>query len=148
MKSIVIGIGNALCADDGVGLAVARRLIEEGYPAVAAGCPGLGLLDLMEGYDRAVLVDAVVSGAPPGTLHTFGLRELPDRALLPLSLHGVNAVDALALGMAVEPERLPAEVIIIGIEIANRAPFTEGLSPEVAAAVGAASGLVRKVMAP
>ncbi|HWI50726.1 MAG TPA: hydrogenase maturation protease [Symbiobacteriaceae bacterium] len=149
MSCIVIGIGNELCADDGVGLAVVRQLQAAGVAgAVAAGCPGLGLLDLLEGYDRAILVDAVVSGAPPGTVHRFGLGDLPDRSLLPLSLHGLNAVDALALGQVVAPEHLPREVIIVGVEIADRTPFQEGLSPAVAAAVGPAADIVRKALTP
>lgn len=148
MNCIVVGIGNELCADDAVGLAVVRRLAAEGMAVVEAGCPGLGLLDIIEGYDRAVLVDAVVSGAAPGTVHAFGLGALPDRALLPLSLHGVNAIDALALGQAVAPERLPREIIIIGVEVADRRPFHPGLSPAVAAAVAEAAALVRKEATP
>ncbi|HYF92491.1 MAG TPA: hydrogenase maturation protease [Symbiobacteriaceae bacterium] len=148
MRCVVIGIGNELCADDAVGLAVVRRLAAEGVAVVEAGCPGLGLLDLLAGHDRAVLVDAVVSGAPPGTVHCFGLRDLPDRSLLPLSLHGVNAVDALALGQAVDPGRLPRDVVIVGVEIADRSPFKVGLSPEVAAAVPLAAAIVREALAP
>ena len=144
MKCVIIGIGNELCADDVVGLAVVRQLAAEGVPAVAAGCPGLGLLDLLEGHDRAILVDAVVSGSPPGTIHRFGRQDLPDRTLLPLSLHGVNAVDALALGQAVDPDRLPRDVVIIGVEIADRTPFKPGMSPAVAAAVPLAAAVVRK----
>ena len=149
VSCIVIGIGNELCADDGVGQAVVRQLQAEGVAgavAVAAGCPGLGLLDLLAGYDRAILVDAVVSGAPPGTVHRFGLGDLPDRSLLPLSLHGLNAIDALALGQVVSPEALPREVIIVGVEIADRTPFREGLSPAVAAAVGSAADAVKKAV--
>lgn len=134
----MVGLGNELCADDAVGLHVARQV--EG--AVEGGCPGLGLLDLIAGHHRAIIVDAVVSGAPPGTIHRFTLADLPDRKLLPLSLHGVNAVDALALGQVAAPEQLPAEVVIIGVEIAERTPFRQGLSPAVAAAVPQAAEAV------
>ncbi|HWI65613.1 MAG TPA: hydrogenase maturation protease [Symbiobacteriaceae bacterium] len=149
MRTVVIGIGNELCADDAVGLAVVRRLAAEGVAeAVEAGCPGLGLLDLLDGYDRAILVDAVVSGAPPGTLHEFTLHDLPDRKWLPLSLHGVNAVDALALGQIVEPERLPPDVIIFGVEIADRTPFRAGLTPAVSDAIGQMAERIRKTLTP
>jgi hydrogenase maturation protease len=142
MSTVVIGLGNELCADDAVGLQVARRI----PGAIEGGCPGLGLLDLIAGHAKAVLVDAVVSGAPPGTIHRFTLADLPDRKLLPQSLHGVNAVDALALGRVAAPEALPAEVIIIGVEIADRTPYREGLSPAVAVAVPLAVEAVRKEM--
>lgn len=140
MSTVVIGLGNELCSDDAVGLAVARQI--EG--AVEGGCPGLGLLDLIAGFDRAILIDAVVSGAAPGTVHRFTLADLPDRRLLPLSLHGVNAVDALVLGQVAAPEQLPAEVVIIGVEIVERAPFRSGLSPAVAAAVPSAVDAVMR----
>lgn len=138
--TLVIGCGNLLREDDGVGIRAVRLLKERRLPAgvrvIEAGCPGLGLLDLLEGADRAVIVDAVVSGAPPGTLYRFGPGALPDRDWLPLSLHGVNLVDALALGRIASPDRLPGSITIFGVEIARRG-MGEGLSPEVEAALPA-----------
>jgi len=136
--TLVIGCGNLLREDDGVGIRAVRllkaRKLPEGVRVVEAGCPGLGLLDLLAGSERAVIVDAVVSGAPPGTLHRFGPGVLPERNWLPLSLHGVNLVDALALGRTAAPEQLPGSITIFGVEIARRG-MGEGLSPEVEAAL-------------
>ncbi|HEY3366597.1 MAG TPA: hydrogenase maturation protease [Symbiobacteriaceae bacterium] len=133
--TVVVGCGNLFCADDGAGVLAVRQVPEtEGVRVIEAGCPGLGLLDLLAGARRAVLVDAVLSGAPPGTLHRFGPGALPVRESLPLSLHGVNLIDALALGRLVAPETMPPEIIILGIEIADRTPGG-GLSPAVAVAL-------------
>lgn len=146
----MVGCGNLLCSDDAAGLAAVRCLnagvVPDGVCVVEAGCPGYRLLDLISGFDRAVLVDAVVSGAPPGTLHRFGTGALPPRNLLPLSLHGANLVDALALGQVVAPERMPPEIVILGIEIADRTPYREGLSPEVARALPDLVQAIREIL--
>lgn len=138
MTTLVLGCGNLLREDDGAGIRAVRLLRERKLPedvrVIEAGCPGLGLLDLLAGSDRAVIVDAVLSGARPGTLHRFGPGVLPDRNWLPLSLHGVNLVDALALGRVAVPEALPDSITIFGVEIARRG-MGEGLSPEVEAAL-------------
>lgn len=153
MRTMVIGLGNPLCADDAAGLEVVRRVAATGGlpPAVAvveAGCPGLGLLDLMANAERVILVDGVVSGAPPGTLHRFTLDALPPRTFLPLSLHGVNAVDALELGHTVAPEQMPAEVVILGVELADRTPFREGLSQPVLSSLADLADAIRREIGP
>ncbi|HYG60351.1 MAG TPA: hydrogenase maturation protease [Symbiobacteriaceae bacterium] len=138
--TVIIGLGNSLCADDGAGLEAVRQLVARGglppgVRVVEAGCPGLGLLDLMAGARRAILVDAVVSGAAPGTIHRFTLEALPPREMFPLSLHGVGAMDALELGRLAAADQLPGELVILGVEVADRTPFHRGLGPEVASAL-------------
>ncbi|MGB9791238.1 MAG: hydrogenase maturation protease [Thermacetogeniaceae bacterium] len=134
---LVIGCGNLLAADDGVGLHVVRSLKEcplpEGVKVIEAGCPGLNLLDLWEGFEKVILVDAVKSGAPPGTVHCFDSGVLPPREAMPLSSHGINVVDAVELGRRLG--RLPGQLAIVGVEIASEEAFVEGLTPAVAEAV-------------
>lgn len=134
---LVIGCGNILAADDAVGLHVVRSLKEYQFPAgvkiIEAGCPGLNLIDLWEGVDRVIIVDAVRSGAPPGAIYCFDASLLPPREAMPVSLHGVNVVDAVELGRKLG--RLPGHLLIVGVEIATEEPFREGLSPRVAEAV-------------
>ncbi|HAA89871.1 MAG: Hydrogenase maturation protease [Thermoanaerobacterales bacterium 50_218] len=133
---LVIGCGNLLAADDAVGLHVARNLKKYQLPpevkVIEAGTPGLSLLDLWEGINKVIIVDAVRSGAPPGTVFSFDLSDLlaPEMSL---SSHGFNIVDAIELGKALG--QLPEQLVIVGIEILREEPFQEGLSPEVAAAV-------------
>ncbi len=136
-KLLVIGCGNLLAADDGVGLHVVRSLKEcplpKGVEVIEAGCPGLNLLDLWEGFEKVILVDAVKSGAPPGTVHCFDAGVLPPREVMPLSTHGINVIDAVELGRRLG--RLPQRLAIVGVEIAREDAFVEELSPAVAAAV-------------
>jgi hydrogenase maturation protease len=132
----VIGMGNEWRGDDGVGLEVARQL---GGQALA-GEP-IGLVEALDGSDEVVLVDAVSSGAQPGTVHVFEAGS--DR--LPAKLFGASSTHALGLAEAIELARslgrLPRRVVVYGIEGAAFS-FGKGLSPAVAAA---AAGIVEEV---
>ncbi len=134
---LVIGCGNEFASDDAVGLQVIRSLKEvklpDGVSLIEAGTPGLNLLDLWDRADRVIIVDAVKSGATPGTVHSFDASLLPPRDVMPVSSHGLNIIDAVELGRLLE--RLPAQLTIIGVEILSEEPFRVGLTPEVEAAV-------------
>jgi hydrogenase maturation protease len=124
----VIGLGNEWRGDDGVGLEVARRLngrALDGEP--------IGLVEALNGSDEVVLVDAVTSGAPPGTVYQFEAGSEP----LPARLFGTSSTHALGLGEAVELARslgrLPSRVLVYGIE-GTAFSFGKGLTPDVAAA--------------
>jgi hydrogenase maturation protease len=137
---LVIGCGNEFASDDAVGLQVIRSLKEldevklpDGVELIEAGTPGLNLLDLWDRADRVIIVDAVKSGAAPGTVHSFDASLLPPRDVMPVSSHGVNIIDAVELGRLLG--RLPAQLTVIGVEILSEQPFHVGLTPEVEAAV-------------
>lgn len=137
---LVIGCGNEWASDDAVGLRVIRSLKEtaadrlpDGVELIEAGTPGLNLLDLWDGCDRAILVDAVRSGSPPGTVHCFEASLLPPRDAMPVSSHGVNIIDAVELARLLG--RLPRHLTVVGVEILSEAPFHTGLTPEVEAAL-------------
>jgi hydrogenase maturation protease len=137
---LVIGCGNEFASDDAVGLQVIRSLKElnedklpDGVELIEAGTPGLNLLDLWDRADRVIIVDAVKSGAAPGTIHSFDASLLPPRDVMPVSSHGVNIIDAVELGRLLG--RLPVQLTIIGVEILSEEPFHVGLTPEVEAAV-------------
>jgi hydrogenase maturation protease len=124
----VIGLGNEWRRDDGVGLEVARRVggcLLHGEP--------IGLVDAIQAHDEVVLVDAVSSGATPGTLYRF---EAGSEAL-PTPLFGASSTHALGLAEAVELARslgrLPTRVLVYGIEGENFG-FGTVLSPAVAEA--------------
>jgi hydrogenase maturation protease len=125
----VIGIGNDWRHDDGAGLEVARRI----GGRELAGEP-IGLVDALDGRDDVTIVDAVFSGAPPGTVHEFEAGAEP----LPTALFGSSSTHALGLAEAIEIARslgrLPARVRVLGIEGA-RFEYGHGLSAEVEAAV-------------
>ena len=141
----VIGIGSEWRGDDGVGLAVVRRLAGI-VPNEVALCESDGeatrLLAAMDGRDAVLLVDAVVTGASPGTVHCWQWGDLASSLqTLRASTHTLSVVDALALAEALG--RGPAVVTIIAIE-AQCFTIGEPLSSAVAGAVDAAVAVVRR----
>jgi len=141
-RGLVLGLGNDLLGDDGVGLAVARAVRERvppGVEVVESGEAGLALLELLAGYPVAVIVDAIHTGAPPGTIQRLE-RGAFARVLAPSAHYaGLPEVFELAerLGLA-----MPARLAVIAIEVEDPYSFAERLTPRVMAAVEPAAELV------
>ncbi|MBI2933468.1 MAG: hydrogenase maturation protease [Planctomycetes bacterium] len=137
---IVVGLGHEFRHDDAAGLVAARRLRERGVAALEHEGDLATLMDQWKGADGVVLVDAVWSGAAPGTVHRLdaGASPLP-RELFKSSTHALGLADAVELSRALGT--LPARVLVFGIEGRD---FTAGvgLSAEVE---GALSSLVEEV---
>lgn len=142
---LVIGLGNPILGDDGVGWRVAQfveqRLAElpEGRHPVEIDCLSLGGLSLMErmiGYSSVILIDAMTTQqAAPGTVSTFNLNELPNRALGHLcSSHDTTLHNALEVGRKMGAV-IPHHIQIVSIEAQQVFDFSESLSPQVEAAI-------------
>jgi len=133
MKRRIIGCGNAMRKDDGVGLAVARRLKILGVEAEVQEASGEGtdLLERLRGAESAVVIDAMRSGRPAGTLSRFGPSEGKFETGAFAGTHGFGVSQAVS--MARELGVAPRDLLIYGIEGSDFSTG-EGLSPEVAAA--------------
>lgn len=118
---ICIGIGSDLRADDGIGLWVARRLAvcnPPGMTIVVATGEGAALIDSWQGAEMVILVDAVSSGAAPGTIHYYAIHDEPLPAQLrTFSTHAFGVAEAVELGRALR--LLPDQLIFYGIEGAD-----------------------------
>jgi hydrogenase maturation protease len=144
----LIGVGNRWRGDDAAGLVVAARVrarLPRGIAVIEDRGEPLELIEACEGAQAAWLVDAVCSGAPPGTLHRFdaGERALP-AGLFRVSTHRFGLADALELARALG--RLPPRVVVYGIEGSRFAPGRP-MSPAVAAAVERLAGVLSTEMA-
>jgi hydrogenase maturation protease len=136
---LVIGVGNALRGDDAAGLEIVRRLRARAEAGEIATYEhegeALTLLDIWEGADAVVLVDAIRSGARPGTIHRVDATS----AAIPLRLRGSSSTHAVGIGEAIELARalgrLPKAVLLIGVE-GHRFEAGDRLSEEVEAMVG------------
>ncbi len=127
-EALVIGIGNPWRGDDGIGHAVVDALADTPGLATAKshGEPA-ELMELWQGHDPVILVDAIVTGAAPGTLHRLDAREpLPRGARY--SSHGIGLAEAVELARSLD--ELPDTLIVHGIEPA-RLEDGAGLSPEI-----------------
>jgi hydrogenase maturation protease len=135
MKTLVIGLGNPLLRDDSVGLRVVQSLREfsADHPDIAIMedyWGGLRLMEQMIGYDRAIIVDAICTGATPGTIHLLSPDDIPTQRSA--SAHDVNLPTALEFGRQAGAH-LPSfeNILLVGIEAADVQTFDESLSPEV-----------------
>jgi len=130
----MIGVGNTLATDDGIGI-LAVRIIRERFADERLCCleterGGMDLLDMLTGFDAAVLVDASLSGqGPPGSFHENILRS-PFTPATSRSLHTVDLCGLLAFGEAAGLP-LPREITILAVEAADIETFGEGCTPEV-----------------
>jgi hydrogenase maturation protease len=153
MRIKLLGLGHYLRGDDEIGLELVRRWKvkhEAEYPETLIEVeilesPGVNLLGALAGLDAAVLVDAVQSGAPPGTVLKFGEEDLVVFGKGSGSVHGWGAAETLALGRRLVPEILPPVIILIGVE-AVAFELGEGLSPAVRASIPKALGMINRVL--
>jgi hydrogenase maturation protease len=135
--TVVIGLGNPIMGDDGFGLAVLRRLQQQfRIPAdvelVDGGTWGLTLLPIFESAERVLLLDAIETGAEPGTLWRVEREQLPARFALRTSPHQIDLCDILAI-MRLRGS-LTAEMVAIGAQ-PGVIDMTTSLSPAVEAVV-------------
>jgi hydrogenase maturation protease len=131
-KMIVIGIGNPYRSDDAAGLLVARRLKERFISACEvheqAG-EGAALMELWKGSQHVVVIDAVQSGAAPGTIHRFQVNLHPFPVpIFRDSTHAFGLIEAVELSRALN--QLPSDLVIYGIEGEHFGAGT-GASPAV-----------------
>ena len=116
----IIGIGSPF-GDDAVGLEIAR-VLAEAPPAncevIAADRPGATLLELMDGADAVILIDAVRSGMAAGVVHDLGFDELDRSGARFVSSHDLDVIAAIQLARRLE--RAPRRGRIIGLEIGSR----------------------------
>ena len=144
LHTLVLGLGNPLRGDDGVGPRIAKELVHRGLPegvtTFHGGTGGLGLLKVLEGWRRVVIVDAADVGREPGQF----VRFTPDqvrfvRATNAFSLHHAGLGDVLALTRALG--RTLPEIVVFGVQPAE-VGWGEGLSPAVQAALPALADAV------
>ncbi len=143
MKTVVLGLGNSLRADDGVGLYVARAigdLVDSPAISVAeSSASGLDVLDHLCGFDRAIIVDAIQTGeGEPGDIRRFP-APISGRHLT--NPHSTDLATALEIGRQLGLP-LPSDITFFGVEIADCDSFSERCSPAVAAAVDRCAKLV------
>jgi len=134
-RTLIIGLGNEYRRDDAVGLVVARRLREAAPLSVLVReetGEGASLLESWQDADTVILIDAVQSGAAPGTVHRLDAHERPiAREFFRFSTHAFGLAEAVELARALG--RLPPRLIVYGVE-GKSFEAGVGLSPEVEAA--------------
>ncbi len=143
-RTLVIGLGNPLMGDDGVGVAALELLRDEwdlpqDVELVDGGTWGMNLLPLVESARHLILIDAIRSGTTPGTLTVLERRELPRYFSHKLSAHQIDLREVL--GLAELRGVLPVDLVAVGIE-PERVEMEMSLSPRVSAGLAMMVDLV------
>jgi len=144
---LVLGIGNVLMGDEGVGVHALARLEDEAWPddvtLVDGGTGGFHLLSLLQDSEPVVMIDAAADGRPPGTVRVITPRFASDFPPS-LSAHDIglrDLVEATAL-----LGHLP-EMYLVTVSIAHIKPMCLSLSPEIEQAVPGVVGTVQSIVA-
>lgn len=145
MRSVILGIGNLLLSDEGVGVRALERLrasyeFPDGVNLIDGGTSAMELLDDLEGVDLLIVLDAVRAGRVPGSLIRLAGDQVPVFFRTKLSPHQIGLADVLAslhlLGTA------PRETVIFGVEPLSLATGLELSAPVAACLPALARGVV------
>ena len=146
VRILVLGVGNPILSDDGVGIHVARELLKLQLPGVEVeelAASGLELLDVVRGYDKVIIVDAIqTTEGEPGQLHVLDEKDF-EKSIHGSSPHGINIATALALGRKLVPDEMPKEVVFFAVEAEDLVNVGERLTAKVANAL---PGIVERVV--
>lgn len=153
-KTLIVGLGNPILGDDGVGWrvahAVAAHLADAKSPAEVdwLSLGGLSLMERLIGYERAIIVDSIqTEGGMAGQVYTFPLESLPEQpGGHTTAIHDASLQTALALGRQMGAA-LPETILVVAIEAERVFDFSEALSPAVAAAIPRATEAVLRLLA-
>lgn len=150
MKTLILGLGNPLLRDDSVGLRVAQEVgaLFAHEPDIEVGedyWGGLRLMERMIGFDRAIIVDAICTGAEPGSIHLLTPKDVPTQRSA--SAHDVNLPTALEIGRCAGA-KLPelGQILLVGIEAADVQTFDETLTPQVEESIPRAIEAVKSAL--
>ena len=132
MNTLILGIGNPILTDDGVGIKIAHKLKEERpeLEVVETGEAGLTLLDLVTGYDRLIIIDSIkTEQGKPGQVYKLELEDLKP-AMDFSSSHGIDIATAFKLGQRLG-YKMPKSVSIYAVEMKDNTTFGERCTEEV-----------------
>lgn len=132
MNTLILGIGNPILTDDGVGIKIARKLKEEkpDLEVIETSEAGIALVDLIAGYEKLIIIDSIITEqAKPGELYKLELENLKP-AMDFSSSHGIDIATAFELGKGLG-YKMPESVSIYAVEIKDNSTFAEKCTQEV-----------------
>lgn len=132
MNTLILGVGNPILTDDGVGIKIARKLKERNpdLEVTETSEAGIALLDLIVGYDKLIIIDSIrTEKGKPGELYRLGVEALKPAAVLSSS-HGIDIATAYEIGQRLGC-RMPKHISIYAVEIDDNTTFGEECTGEV-----------------
>ena len=149
MKTLVLGMGNTLVGDDGVGVAIVERLGRSNTAGdvsyEATSVSGIALLETICGYDRVIVIDTIRKAKPiTGTVHVFKVEDL--RSVPGPSPHYVSFPQMIEIGRRAGLD-MPVDITVIGIEAEDMWVLNEGLSHELERCVPEITERIKEMVA-
>jgi len=146
----VLGIGNPIRSDDGVGVHVVEALRKENSSDnvdLVEDISGIDTLGVITGYDRVIIVDAIKSGNDPGTICQFSLKDFVHKQTLhSFSPHGMDFLAMLEFGKSLFPGKIPEDIIIVAVEAGDITTFSEKCTTEVEKAIKKVVDLIKGLL--
>jgi hydrogenase maturation protease len=139
MKTLILGIGNTILGDDGVGVhivqQIASRIQDENIVFKDTAAAGLNLLDIILGFERMIVVDALlVENENIGNIFRFELAN-SNQPADSISIHSCGLSAAIELGKQLYQENMPARIMVFAVGIQAVQTVTEEMTPAVKAAI-------------
>ena len=139
MKTLVLGIGNDILGDDGVGIHIAReaarRINAADVTVEETGAAGLSLLERIRGYDRLIIADAILTeNTEVGKIHCLTLKDLA-KTNGSITPHDAALRTTLEIGNSLFPGEMPQDVIVFAVQTNNVEIISSDMTPAVRAAV-------------
>jgi len=136
MKTLVLGIGNSILGDDGVGVRVAQELAgkikNDNIDVRDVGIDGLNLLDLILGYDKLIVIDAVLTEREKvGEVYRFKPENVYDPSRSAISPHHFNLATTIEIGKKLFPEKMREEVSAFAVGTEEATMVTEEMTGRV-----------------
>jgi len=139
MKIQIIGLGSPILKDDGIGVHVINELMKEDCPPFVSltigGTGGASLLDMIESCDCLIIVDAIQTGSPPGTIFELSLDDI--KSTIPLHcgfIHGIDFFSSIYLHKEML-RNIPQQIIIFAVEALDIHSFSETCSSQIEEAI-------------
>lgn len=133
-KVLLLGIGNPLLTDDGIGIVAAREISEKNLAGVdfeEATASGIEVMEMMLDYEKVVVVDAIMwPDHLPGEVMRLEEKDF-SHTVHGSSPHGVNISTAIALGRQTSPDRMPKEIVFYAMQAEDVSTFSEKMTQKV-----------------
>jgi len=151
VRILVLGIGNPILGDDGVGFHIAQELAkeikDENIDVKDTSVAGLNLLELIVGYNKVIIIDAIMTqDGEAGEVYRLGPEDIGEPAQSTISAHHLNLLTTIKLGKKLFPKKMPGEVIVFAVGIQEVAKVTEEMTEKVKEAIPKVVNLVLEGM--
>jgi len=147
MRTIVLGLGNPILTDDGIGprlvYELQKMVSDPDITLLEASLAGMDLMEMLVGYDRAVIIDAIRTGGKPGTIYRLTPDDLPQQRTDLTSEHQLGLLNALQMGEELS-QPMPRNISIIAVEAEDIHTFSEQMTPLVEQALPTVIAMVLK----